>query len=154
MTDRGGTVRELSLGPGTVRDEVIAELRAAASVLPPQLAELVVSTDEPFVQLIVDLEVSQMVFGRICLLGDAAFAVRPHAAAGTAKAADDGWALAAALSSNSDVDAALAAWEVSQLELGRQAVGRSRAMGERSQVSCTWWPEDQDLRFGLRGPRC
>ena len=35
-----------------------------------------------------------MAFGRVCLIGDAAFAVRPHAAAGTAKAADDGWALA------------------------------------------------------------
>ena len=33
-----------------------------------------------------------MAFGRICLIGDAAFAVRPHAAAGTAKAAADGWA--------------------------------------------------------------
>ena len=28
------------------------------------------------------------------LIGDAAFVVRPHAAAGTAKAAEDGWVLA------------------------------------------------------------
>jgi 2-polyprenyl-6-methoxyphenol hydroxylase-like FAD-dependent oxidoreductase len=35
-----------------------------------------------------------MVFGRICLIGDAAFAARPPAAAGTVKAAADGWALA------------------------------------------------------------
>ena len=36
--------------------------------------------------------------GRVALIGDAACAARPHAAAGTAKAAADGWALAAALS--------------------------------------------------------
>lgn len=151
MTDRSGTRRPLSLGPGTVRDDVIEQLRAAAPTLPPQLAELVVRTEEPFVQLIVDLEVPQMVFGRVCLIGDAAFAARPHAAAGTAKAAEDGWALARALDDPiHDVDAALAAWETEQLELGRLVVGRSREMGERSQVTCTWYPEDQGLRFGLR----
>ena len=107
-------------------------------------------TDEPFVQVIVDLEVPRMVFGRVCLLGDAAFAARPHAAAGTAKAAEDGWALAAALSSGADLEAALAAWERDQLELGRMVVDRSRNMGLRSQSSCTWYPEDQSLRFGLR----
>ena len=52
---------------------------------------------EPFVQLIVDVAVPRMVFGRICLLGDAAFALRPHAAVGTAKAAEDAWQLARAL---------------------------------------------------------
>jgi 2,6-dihydroxypyridine 3-monooxygenase len=49
---------------------------------------------------------------RVCLVGDAAFAVRPHAAAGTAKAAADGWALAEELTAAADgVPAALAAWE-------------------------------------------
>mgnify|MGYP003353693331 CR=1 FL=1 len=31
--------------------------------------------------------------GRACIMGDAAFAARPHAAAGTAKAAEDAWVL-------------------------------------------------------------
>ena len=49
-----------------------------------------------------------MAFGRVCLLGDAAFALRPHAAAGTAKAAADAWALAEALAaSGGDLQAAL-----------------------------------------------
>ena len=64
---------------------------------------------EPFVQVVYDIGVPRMAFGRACLLGDAAFAVRPHAAAGTAKAAADGWALAAALTAaGGDVPAALA----------------------------------------------
>ena len=39
--------------------------------------------------MIVDLEVPRMAFGRSCLIGDAAFALRPHIGVGTAKAADD-----------------------------------------------------------------
>jgi 2,6-dihydroxypyridine 3-monooxygenase len=153
MTDRSGQLRRLSLGAGTVREEVLDELRAEAKgTLPPPLAEAIEITVEPFVQVIVDVEVPRMAFGRVCVLGDAAFAARPHAAAGTAKAAEDGWALAAALTAaGDDVPAALRAWEPGQLELGRFVVGRSRAMGERSQVSCTWDPEDRTLRFGLRG---
>ena len=42
-------------------------------------------------QVIFDIEVPRMAFGRVCLIGDAAFAVRPHIAAGTAKAASDAW---------------------------------------------------------------
>ena len=46
--------------------------------------------------------------GRVALIGDAACAARPHAAAGTAKAAADGWALAAALGeAGGDIRAAL-----------------------------------------------
>ncbi len=41
-----------------------------------------------------DAGVHRLAFGRVCLIGDAAFAVRPHAAAGTAKAAKDGRKLA------------------------------------------------------------
>ena len=37
-----------------------------------------------------------MVFGRICLFGDAAFVVRPHTAAATAKTAADAMALGGA----------------------------------------------------------
>ena len=81
---------------------------------------------EPFVQLIVDVAVPRMVFGRICLLGDAAFALRPHAAVGTAKAAEDAWQLARALQTAAgDVDGALIAWEESQLQLGRQVAART-----------------------------
>ncbi len=43
-----------------------------------------------------DIAVRNMAFGRVALIGDAAFAARPHAAAGTAKAAADASSLAAA----------------------------------------------------------
>jgi len=89
---------------------------------------------EPFVQVIFDLEVPRMAFGRVCLIGDAAFTARPHAGAGTAKAAEDSWTLAQTLRTRDvEVVEALGHWEVGQIALGRQLVARSRNAGERLQ---------------------
>ncbi len=153
MTDRVGVRRDLSVPPGHVAGHHVAEARTvAAARLPPMLAELVHAVDEPFIQTIYDIGVDRMVFGRVCLLGDAAFSVRPHAAAGTAKAADDGWKLAAALDRGPDVETALSTWEAGQLALGRDLLERTRLIGARSQVSNTWEPGDPSLIFGLYGP--
>jgi 2,6-dihydroxypyridine 3-monooxygenase len=151
VTDVSGERREISLPPGTVRQDHIVELRAtAAARLPARLAEVVHAVADPFLQVVYDLEVERMAFGRTCLIGDAAWVARPHAAAGTAKAAADGWALAEALATHHSVREALAAWEPGQMELGRQLVERTRRIGFRSQVSCTWDPTDPDLLFRLR----
>ena len=103
--------------------------------------------------MVFDIEVPRMVYGRVCLIGDAAFAVRPHAAAGTAKAAADGWELAAQLrAAGVDLARALPAWERSQLALGRDLLQRNRDIGEASQELGTFLPGDPALIFGLRGP--
>jgi len=153
LTDRSGNRRELSVPPGAVSAHQSAEVRAvAAARLPAVIAAVVDATDELFVQTIYDIEVDQMAFDRVCLLGDSAFAVRPHAAAGTAKAADDGWALAAALDGASTVPDALAAWETTQLALGRSLLARTRSIGSRSQVTNEWEAGDPDFIFGLHEP--
>jgi 2,6-dihydroxypyridine 3-monooxygenase len=154
MTDRDGFPRPISLHPGAVQQRYVDELRRdAAERLAPALAEMVARTEHPFVQALADVETPRMAVGRVCLIGDAAFAGRPHAAAGSAKAAENAWTLAEALeASGGDVPAALAAWEPAQLELGRNLVARTREMGERSQVRGTWTPGDPSLRFGLYGP--
>ena len=85
----------------------------------------------------------------MALVGDAAFAVRPHAAAGTAKACADAWALRDA---GGDPVATLARWEPGQLALGRQLLARTRDMGDRSQFHRSWVPGDPSLRLGLYGP--
>ena len=91
MTDRNGVEHALSVPPGAVAADVVEHIHeAAAQLLAPDLAALVLSTPQPFIQRVVDVEVSRMVAGRMVLLGDAAFVARPHAAAGTAKAAADG----------------------------------------------------------------
>jgi 2,6-dihydroxypyridine 3-monooxygenase len=153
MTDCDGNLREVSLPPGAVRPEYVAELRAVATArLPDLIAKVVVAAKEPFVQTILDIEVPRMAFGRVCLMGDAAFAVRPHAAAGTAKAAADAWELARALEEQPDIESALQTWERRQLELGRELLERTRRIGRRSQVDCNWSPGDPELIFSLHAP--
>ncbi len=153
LTDAEGTSRSLSVPPGLMARHHEAELRATAeAVLPPPLAELVTACRDPFVQVVYDAEVDRMAFGPVCLLGDAAFSVRPHAAAATAKAADDAWRLAEAVEAETSVTAATARWEATQLELGRRLLARTRVIGERSQVTSTWRVGDPELIFGLHRP--
>ena len=154
MTDRFGQRQDLSLPPGTVRREHLAWTREFADAhMAPAIAEILHRTPEPFVQVIYDIDVERMAFGRVALIGDAAFAVRPHAAAGTAKACADAWALRDALrDTGGDPVAALARWEPGQLALGRQLLARTRDMGNRSQFHRSWVPGDPSLRLGLYGP--
>jgi 2,6-dihydroxypyridine 3-monooxygenase len=154
MTGRDGIRRAVSLPPGAATDRAVTGMRrAAADVLAAPIAEVVTGMAEPFVQAIYDLGVPRMAFGRTCLIGDAAFAVRPHAAAGTAKAADDAWALAEELTaSGGDVPAALAAWVRRPLSVGRALLARTRDIGNSSQFSGTFRPGDPKLIFGLHGP--
>ena len=153
MTGMDGIRREVSIPPGSAKVAHIAEMKATAHArLPTAIAAVVQATKQPFVQVVLDVEVPQMVFGRIVLLGDAAWVARPHAAAGTAKAAEDAWALAESLSAHDTIEEALAAWEQRQLRVGRQLVDRTRRIGAQSQQSCSWAPGDDEHLFGLLGP--
>jgi 2,6-dihydroxypyridine 3-monooxygenase len=154
MTGRDGLRRAVSLPPGAASEDAVTAMRQAAMTeFARPIAEVVTGVAEPFVQVVYDIAVPRMVFGRTCLIGDAAFAVRPHAAAGTAKAAADGWALADALiAAGGDVPAALARWERQQLALGRALLARCRDIGDSSQFGGTFRPGDQRLIFGLYGP--
>ena len=154
MTGRDGIRRAVSLPPGAATDEAVTSMRRQAeAVFAPPVAEVVTSVAEPFVQAIYDIAVPRMAQGRVCLVGDAAFAVRPHAAAGTAKAADDGWALGEELrAAGGNVPAALAAWERRQLLVGQQLLDRTREIGDSSQFNGTFRPGDPRLIFGLHEP--
>ncbi|WP_343907381.1 FAD-dependent monooxygenase [Nocardioides aquiterrae] len=154
LTDRDGVRREVSLPPSQVRPEQVDEMRRFAERnLAPPIAEMVTSVAEPFVQAVFDIEVPRMAVGRTCLVGDAAFAVRPHAAAGTAKAAEDGWVLAEELvGAGGQVDLALPRWERRQLALGARLLARTREIGDSSQFGHDFRPGDPRLVFGLYGP--
>ncbi|MET0475947.1 MAG: FAD-dependent monooxygenase [Mycobacterium sp.] len=152
--DKRGIPGSVSVHPGQVQDRYVTQMkRDAVELLAPAVAEAVTATEKPYLQVISDARSSRMAIGRIALIGDAACAARPHAAAGTAKAAADGWALAAALAeAGGDIPAALTKWEPAQLHLSDSLLRRVVAMGERSQFTNTWTPGDPDLRFGLYGP--
>ena len=151
MTDTSGVLQETTLPPGRVRAHHVAEARAHATArLPRVLAAVVEATTEPFVQVVFDLEVDRMVFGRAVLVGDAGFLMRPHAAAGTAKAAANAWALADALETTETIPDALAQYEPGQMAIGRDLVERTRRLGYASQTASTWIEPTDDTLFRLR----
>ena len=137
LTDKQGKHRDYSIPPGMLAPAVEQEMRFYAdTVLPPPFQKLVAATQEPFVQAILDLGVPQMTFGRVALVGDAAFIPRPHTAASTAKAAANAISLADTLvKHNHNVIEALPAWQPSQLADGRQLMASGQQMGDRSQFS-------------------
>jgi 2,6-dihydroxypyridine 3-monooxygenase len=153
-TDTRGVECPVSVHAGAVQQRYVDEMRAAADEqLAPAVAEVVRRTEQPYVQVVLDTRIPGMADGRVAVIGDAAFAARPHAAAGTAKAAADAWTLHDHLAaSDGDVPGALVRWEPGQLDLGNRLVDRVASMGHRSQVANSWIPGDPALRFGLHGP--
>jgi 2,6-dihydroxypyridine 3-monooxygenase len=154
LTDRHGQARPVSVPPGLVPPDLVRQLRdQARDLLAPAIADFVLRVEEPFIQAVFDIDVPQMAFGRVCLLGDAAFAARPHAAAGTAKAAEDGWVLGEELlNAGGDVPAALQSWQRRQLKLGTELLARTRWIGDTAQFGAGLTPGDPRLIFGLYEP--
>ena len=130
LTDASGHRHELSIPPPLLRPDVIADLRVAAKrLLPPQLFEVLERIEQPFLQPIYDLESPAMAFGRVALVGDAAFVIRPHVGGGIAKAAADAAALCAALEAHASIPAALAAFARERIPVGRKFVAQARRLG-------------------------
>jgi 2,6-dihydroxypyridine 3-monooxygenase len=154
VTDRKGRISSVSVPAGEVKQEFVDQVRIDAErLLPTVAAEVVVKTAQPYIQIMQDTIADRMAYGRVALIGDAAFASRPHAAAWTAKAVCDAIAIAEHLEkSQFDVKEALANWEPAQLEIGRNLFNRVREMGARSQFENSWVPGDPAFDFGLFGP--
>lgn len=133
LTDRDGQQHHNSLPSGGATDDALAKLCAVARrEVHPRMAELIEATRDPFIQKIVDVVVPRTVFGRACLLGDAAFVVRPHTAGATAKAARDAMLLTDALQhANGDVKEALSAFQPDQLRYGHELHQYGVALGNR-----------------------
>jgi 2-polyprenyl-6-methoxyphenol hydroxylase-like FAD-dependent oxidoreductase len=137
LTDARGVRHEISIAPALIRREHIDGLRTAAQRLGRQLREVVGMFREPLLQPIYDLETPRMAFGRVAIVGDAAFVARPHVAAGVTKAADDAAALAEALSGEGSVEAALKRFEAVRLPDNRRMIERARHLGAYLQATKT-----------------
>jgi len=132
---------------------VIAEMRAAAdTLLAPQFSEVVRLTEQPFFQPIYDLEMARMAFGRIAVLGDAAFVGRPHVGMGVTKAADDAIALTEALLEvDHVVENALKRFEMARLPIGAAVIARARHLGAYMQAQIST-DEERQMAETFRTP--
>jgi 2-polyprenyl-6-methoxyphenol hydroxylase-like FAD-dependent oxidoreductase len=129
-TDANGRHHANGIPPPLIRPDVIARIKAdARSTIAPQIAEIF-ARSAPFFQPIYDLASPQIVFGRVALAGDAAFVARPHAGAGTTKAALDAACLADSLrDTGNDITAGLQRYERMQLPFGNAVVEVNREEG-------------------------
>jgi 2-polyprenyl-6-methoxyphenol hydroxylase-like FAD-dependent oxidoreductase len=130
-TDTSGKCHGTSIPPPLVRPEVVSDFRQAARAeLASPMADVLTRGEQPFFQAIYDLASPRLVFGRVALLGDAAFVARPHVGAGVTKAALDATCLATAIAGHGgDLDAALARYGSERQRFGDWIVGRGRDLG-------------------------
>ena len=129
-TDVNGRTHDMSVPPPLLRPELIREARESARRnLAPQYAEVVERAPQPFFQAIFDLACPRLTFGRVALLGDAAFVARPHVGMGVTKAAGDAMALSDALNDAIAVETALAAYDAARTPVGAAVVRHARELG-------------------------
>jgi len=131
MTDDSGRHHASGIAPshlsGRVREEM---LQTAQARLAPQFAEAIQHARIHFLQPILDLESPRLVFGRVVIIGDAAFVARPHVAMGVPKGAGDAIALVLAVQhGGSNILSALDQFEAQRLRVGRAIVARGRYLG-------------------------
>jgi 2-polyprenyl-6-methoxyphenol hydroxylase-like FAD-dependent oxidoreductase len=132
MTDRDGVRHRITMPPGKTDPKAWEKQREIAKEkLPPQFAEIVRETKQPFVQAVTDVISPQNEFlgGKLVLIGDALAGFRPHTVASTSQAAFDAMILADMVEG-----------KVSRKEWKRQTVAYARTiqkrgvdMGNRSQ---------------------
>ena len=150
-TDATGKRHGTTIAPPLIRPDVIAWAKQQArDLVAPQVSWIFDHDPRPFFQPIFDLDTPQIVFGRVALLGDAAFLVRPHPGAGTTKAAVDAAYLANAIATH-DIDAGLQRYQRVQGAFGSGMVQQGRRDG--SYITDQHKPREQrrnpDLVWGI-----
>jgi 2-polyprenyl-6-methoxyphenol hydroxylase-like FAD-dependent oxidoreductase len=131
MTDDRGRYHPNGIPPsllsGAIRDEMVD---IGQGVLAPQFAEALRCGKLHFFQPILDIEPQRLAFGRVAIIGDAAFVARPHVAMGVPKGAGDALALVRSIAAaGGDVPEGLQGFEAERLRAGRVIVARGRYLG-------------------------
>lgn len=130
MSDADGQHFPEGIAPQKVSWRHIAGMRQAArETLAPQFAEICEKAAAPFLQPIHDLNSPQLNFGRVALLGDAAFVARPHVGMGVAKAGGDAMALAKCVALHGATPQALQHYDAQRRPVGQAVGDRARRLG-------------------------
>lgn len=130
LTDADGVHHPEGIPPQQVSWRHVAAMRQAArDNLAPQFAEIVEKTAVPFLQPIFDFVSAELAFGRVVLLGDAAFVARPHVGMGVAKAGDDAMVLTRCIAEIGATPAALRRYAQLRQPVCASVVQRARRLG-------------------------
>lgn len=134
LSDADGQHYPLGIPPNKVDWRQVAEMRVAArGLLAPQFAEIIEKTAQPFLQPIFDVASEQIAFGRVVLMGDAAFVARPHVGMGVTKAGQDAMVLAQSIARLGATPDAALAYQAQRLPAGKRIVARGRHLGSYMQ---------------------
>ena len=135
MTDVNGKTHKYFVPPKFVQPKHFEnQMKIAKEYFPKILFNLINLTKDPFIQPVYDVAVPKMVFGNVCLVGDAAFIPRPHTASGVSKAVTNAIDLAENLKKFSgNIEQALSEWEKTELRLGKYLEMIGKQLGRKSQ---------------------
>ncbi|KAK3168345.1 hypothetical protein OEA41_004792 [Lepraria neglecta] len=144
LIDSDGKHHHITLPIGKMRKEILEGQREyARKILPPQFADIVCDTKQPFIQAITDVISSQNSFfdGKLLLIGDVLAGFRPHTAASTSQAAFDAPKLYEMMGGK----ISLKQWEEETMEYARQMQKKGVSMGQRSQFGDHPLAQMQDM---------
>jgi 2-polyprenyl-6-methoxyphenol hydroxylase-like FAD-dependent oxidoreductase len=143
--DESGYQHDYSVPPPLIRKDLIARMRAdAEATMPPAFVDCLRKIERPFFTPIYDFSTPRIVFRRVALVGDAGSSSRPHMGFGVAKAGGDAQALADALDTHDDIDAALAAYDAARQPIGERIMLHGRKLGTHLGVDLK---TDEDRRM-------
>ena len=129
LTDASGHRHAVSIPPPLVRDDVLAQMRAAAKArLPAEFSTILHHCARPFFTPIYDHCSPTFAAGRVALAGDAACVARPHVGMGVTKAAEDALTLARCLN-DMPVAEALKVYSQTRVPASRRAYEQARRLG-------------------------
>src|SRR5262245_8463565 len=132
FTDISGRRHDGSAPPSLIQPRFFDDLKTQAkALLPIRIADLFERAPQPTsLHASVEFASPRIVFGRVALLGDAAFVARRHVATGVTKAATDAKCLTDALAtSGGDVQAALERYQHERQQAGDLLVARGSRLG-------------------------
>jgi len=134
--DENGRQHEFSVPPPLIRQNLIDEMRAeAAEIMPAPFLDCLNAIERPFFTPVYDFAAPRAAYGRVALVGDAASSSRPHMGFGVAKAGGDAQALAKALRTHDDIDAALEIYNAERQPIGERIMLHGRKLGTYMGVS-------------------
>jgi len=131
LTDVTGRMHAISIPPPLIRSDVVQEMREKAETfMAKPMLRVLHAVKNAFFTPIYDLASPSMTFGRVALIGDAAFVGRPHVGVGVTKGAADAKALADALvSADDDIACRLQAFGRKRRPIGDLVVAKGRELG-------------------------